>query len=219
MPDPGAIVASLAILLLLAVMLSFAIGTQRNIRTGNARLAWLQTALPLLGRRTTLRWLGSSAVQLDLVEPIAPFRELTILFVLEPRDVPLLWLLSRRSGRRDLLIFRSSLRRAPRLDLEATIPAAWVKAPDAAEAASWPLVAVSEGVPATAIAGGDPAAIAAARRAWQRLSASTEGVWRLSIRRTVPHLEIHVRPADASRASADGIVRAIRDLAADLVGR
>src|SRR4051794_24735893 len=41
-PDPAAVLVSLAVALLLVVMLSFALGTQRNIRRGNARLEWLQ---------------------------------------------------------------------------------------------------------------------------------------------------------------------------------
>lgn len=219
MPDLGTVLASLLVLGLLAVLLAFALGTQRNISKGNARLAWLQGALPRLGRRTTLRWLGSSAVQLDLVDPTEPFRDVTILYVLEPRDVPLLWLVSRTSGRRDVLIFRASLKRSPRLDLEATVPAAWVKAGDADDAATWPGAAFPTGVQATAIAGADPADVTAARRAWERLAKVTDAVWRLSIRRTVPHLEVHVRPADAERVPAERVVQAIDDLATELSRR
>jgi hypothetical protein len=216
MLDLGALLASLAVALLVLVMLSFAIGTQRNIRTGNARLAWLQDALPRLGSRTTLRWLGSSAVQLDLVDPAPPFRDVTVLYVLEPRDVPLLWLVTRAAGRRDVLIFRTSLRRAPRLELEAAAPASWIKASDADEAASWSEVAFPDGSLATAIEGADPADVAAARRAWERLAAASAAVWRLSIRRTVPHLEVHVRPAEAGRVPAERVVQALRDLAVEL---
>jgi len=216
MPDLPALAASLAVVLLLGVMLSFAIGTQRNIRMGNARLAWLQRALPRLGRRTTLRWLGSSAVQLDLVDPADPFREVTVLVVLEPRDVPVLWLLSRRSGRSDTLIFRTSLRRSPRLELEATGPGSWIRAGDADEAEAWPSVAFPGGVRATAIEGSDPRLVTAARRAWERLTTTNEAICRLSIRRTVPHLEVHVRPPDAARVPAERVVEAVRELAVEL---
>ncbi len=216
MPDPGSILAPALIVLLAVVMVAFAIGTQRNIGKGNARLAWLQAGLPRLGRRTTLRWLGSSAVQLDLVDPSAPFREVTVLYVLEPRDVPLLWLFTRARGRRDVLIFRTSLRRAPRLELEATAPGAWLTAPDADEAEGWPSVQFPDGARASAAEGADPADVEAARRAWQRLAAASSAVWRISVRRTVPHLEVHVRPADAASAPAERVVAAIRDLAVHL---
>lgn len=212
MPDLGPVLASLAIAGLIVVMLAFALGTQRNISRGNARLEWLQAALPALGRRTTLRWLGSSAVQLDLVDVVEPFRSVTVLYVLEPRDVPLLWLFTRATGRRDVLIFRTSLRRAPQLDLEANVPAAWIKAGDADEAADWPAAAFPSGVTATAMGGADQSGVAAARRAWERLAAASDAVWRLSIRRTVPHLEVHVRPSDAARVPASKLVQAIIDL-------
>jgi hypothetical protein len=220
MPDPGTLLGSLLVIGLLAIMLAFAFGTQRNIQRGNARLAWLQAALPALGRRTTLRWLGSTAVQLDLVDPAEPFREITILYVLEPRDVPLLWLFARASGRRDVLIFRASLKRAPLLDLEATEPASWIKAADEQEAAAWPAVAFPDGVRATALRatalGAEASELAAARRAWERLAEANDAVWRLSIRQTVPHLEVHVRPADAATIPAERVLRPITDLAVEL---
>ncbi len=216
MPDPGSILTSGAILLLVVIMVAFAIGTQRNIAKGNKRLAWLQAGLPELGRRTTLRWLGSSAVQLDLVDPVSPFREVTVLYVLEPRDVPLLWLFTRARGRRDVLIVRASLRRAPRLELEAAAPGAWLTASDAEEAAEWPAVAFPGGISATAAEGADPADVEAARRAWARLAATSAAVWRLSVRQTVPHLEVHVRPADAATPPAGRMIEAIRDLAGHL---
>jgi hypothetical protein len=220
MPDLGTVLGSLLVVGLLAIMLAFAFGTQRNISKGNARLTWLQSALPALGHRTTLRWLGSTAVQLELVEPTEPFREITILYVLEPRDVPLVWLFSRASGRRDVLIFRASLKRAPVLDLEATTSTSWIKAGDDAEAAAWPAVAFPGGVRATALRasalGAEASELVAARHAWERLAKASDAVWRLSIRQTVPHLEVHVRPADATTIPAERVLRPIADLAAEL---
>src|SRR2546428_2041767 len=90
MPPLEALGPSIAIGLILFVMLWFALGTQRNIRKGNDLLHWLQAGLPILGRRTTMRWLGSSAVELGIVEPESPFRDATVVVVLEPRDVSFL---------------------------------------------------------------------------------------------------------------------------------
>ncbi|TME12481.1 MAG: hypothetical protein E6I65_03475 [Chloroflexi bacterium] len=216
MPDASAIVTFLAIALLLMIMLSFAFGTQWNIRKGNARLRWLQPALPVLGERTTLRWLGSSVVQLDLVEPRDPFREVTVMVVLEPRDVPLLWLFARAGGRRDMLILRASLRRAPRLEVEAVAAGAWIKASDDEEVATWPAISFPNDIRATAVPGSDPASVAAVRRAWERLATASGGVWRLSIRRTVPHLEVHLRPSSDPGAPPMKVVDTIRDLAVEL---
>jgi hypothetical protein len=87
MQDLGGIGPAIVIALLIVVMLWFTLGTQRNIRKGNHLLVWLQEDLPRIGPRTTLRWLGSSAVELTIVEPREPFRTATVVLVLEPRDV------------------------------------------------------------------------------------------------------------------------------------
>jgi hypothetical protein len=215
MPDFGSPLAALFVLLLLAVMLSFAFGTQRNIRVGNDRLRWLQSGLPALGARARLRWLGSSAVQLDIVEPVEPFREATVLVVLQPRDVPLLWLVSRARGRRDVVIVRGNLRRAPTFDLEAADPAAWLQASDSDEVAGWAEVEFG-GSRASTAGAVQPQSVEAARETWRRISGAGGVVWRLSIRRTVPHLEVHVRPDAMTTSSADRLINPIVTLATEL---
>jgi hypothetical protein len=216
MPDVGSPVATVLVLLLLVVMLSFAFGTQRNIRVGNNRLRWLQSGLPRLGARATLRWLGSSAVQLDVVDPVEPFREATVLVVLEPRDVPLLWLVARSRGRRDVVIVRGNLRRAPTLDLEATDPSAWIRASDVDDLEGWSPVEFESNVEARANGAIDHGDVQAASRFWREISDRGAIVWRLSIRRTVPHIEIHVRPEGMSTGSADRLIDPIVELAEEL---
>ena len=103
----------------------FALGTHINVRKGHRTLEWLQGGLPLLGEKTTLRWLGSSVVQLKIANARQPFCRAEVLVVLEPRDVPPLWLLSRLQGRRDLLIVRTELRNPPRFQVEILDPTAW----------------------------------------------------------------------------------------------
>src|SRR5574340_554342 len=88
----------------------FAVGTHFNVRKGEDALRWLQDGLPLVGEKTTLHWLGSSVVELKIQQAKAPFRQAEVLVVLEPRDVAPLWGLARLRGRRDLFIFRGSLR-------------------------------------------------------------------------------------------------------------
>jgi len=90
----------------------FAAGSIWNVRLGRETLRWMQDGLPLLGRRTTLRWLGTTAVELVINEGEAEFAKATVVVFLEPRDV-VWWPLSRMLGRRDTLIVRGVLRRAP----------------------------------------------------------------------------------------------------------
>jgi hypothetical protein len=102
----------------------FAAGTIWNVRLGREVMRWMQGGLPALGERTTVRWLGSSAVELVINEGKAQFAKVTVVLFLEPRDLPW-WPLSRARGRRDTLILRGTLRRAPGLELEIVDPASW----------------------------------------------------------------------------------------------
>lgn len=220
MPDLSAFGPSIALGLVLFTMLWFAIGTQRNVRKGNDVLRWLQGGLPILGRRTTLRWLGSSAVELGIVEPAEPFREATVVVVLEPRDVALLWAYARSRGRRDFMIVRANLRRPPRFSLDAGDARGWTgrleppepdRRADAPARLDW-----GDGVVVVADAGADAAA---ARAAWERLRKASAGVWRLTLQPVVPHLEVHLRPPDDAGVTADRVLAPIRDLAVEVAAR
>lgn len=102
----------------------FAAGTIRNVRLGGEVMRWMQGGLPALGERTTVRWLGSSVVELVIDQGKAPFAKVTLVIFLEPRDLPW-WPISRARGRRDALILRGTLRRAPGFELEIVDPASW----------------------------------------------------------------------------------------------
>jgi len=117
----------LSIFLLVALLVVgwFALGTHFNVRKGEAALRWLQEGLPQVGQKTTLRWLGSSVVELKIQEGKPPFRTAEVVLVLEPRDVPPLWLLARLRGRRDLFIFRGTLSNRPALEMDALDPTSW----------------------------------------------------------------------------------------------
>lgn len=220
MPDPSAFLPSLALLALIGVMLWFAFGTQGNIRRGNELLRWAQGGLPLLGKRATLRWLGSSAVEVRLTEPAPPFREAEMLAVLEPRDVGWLWAIARARGRRDFLIVRGSLRRAPRFELEAGDSRGWTgragleRIEAEGEGGAW--LAVDWGTPTLQVRHSPGTDVAAMRRAWQRLEQASGGVWRLSVQRVVPHLEVHFMPPDTKVVPAERLFRAVQDLAEEL---
>jgi hypothetical protein len=216
MPDLSAFGASLAIALLAAVMLWFALGTQRNIRRGNELLRWLQDGLPLLGERTTLRWLGSSVVELRIVEPEAPFREAELLLVLEPRDLGALWALAHRRGRRDFLILRARLVRAPRFSVDLADPQSWTIgdlrhrwAAGERGGSSW-----NGTWDGTALEGRHDATtnLDELRGWWKQLASVSAGVWRISVSPVVPHLELHFLPP-ADGVSSLRLMGAIRDVA------
>lgn len=229
MPPLEAFGPFVGIALILLVMLWFALGTQRNIAKGNALLRWLQTGLPILGRRTTLRWLGSSAVELGIVEPALPFREATVVIVLEPRDVSVLWALARSRGRRDFVIVRLNLVRAPRFSMDVRDPRGWTSRSEAhagdlgreggtngANDGDWQALDWEGGCVAHAGPGADDAAV---RSAWRRLTEATGVVWRLTVQPVVPHLEVQFRPPVSNAVSADRVLSPIRELGAALAER
>lgn len=211
MPSLESLTPSIVIALLLIVMLGFALGTGWNVRKGNRLMAWLQDGLPILGRRTTLRWLGSSAAELRIADAESPFRDATVIVVLEPRDVAFLWAFARSRGRRDFVILRANLERAPRFSADIGDPRGWTGRPGEPEggerSVDWP-----DGVRATFGPGADEAAI---RRAWERLSAASAGLWRLTVQPIVPHLEVHARPPAADVPSRR-LIDPVRELAAEL---
>ena len=108
-----------------ALVAWFAAGTIWNVRRGRLLMRWMQDGLPVLGERTTVRWLGSTAVEMTIREGKAPFASLTLVIFLEARDVPWMWALGRARGRRDVLIIRGALRRPPEFELEALDAGSW----------------------------------------------------------------------------------------------
>ncbi len=105
-----------------AVVAWFAAGTIWNVRLGREVLRWMQGGLPVLGQHTTVRWLGSTAVEMVIHDGKPPFAAATVVIFLEARDLPWMWALGRSGGRRDTLIIRGVLRRTPTVEVEALDP-------------------------------------------------------------------------------------------------
>jgi hypothetical protein len=195
-----------------AVVGWFAVGTIWNIGRGRAVMRWMQDGLPVFGARTTVRWLGSTAAELIIRDGLAPFDAATVVIFLEPRDMPWLWALTRGRGRRDTLIVRGELRRAPDIEFEALNPATWSgREARRALPPEWPVreVAARGGVvvhPANRTAG-ERAEVLLARAERAGLV-----VQRLSLRCRGPHFELHVRLPDRRQPARD-FFEAVRALA------
>jgi len=215
MPDPAALLPGLIILLLAAVMIWFTVGTQRNVSRGNRMLLWLQDGLGALGPRTSLRWLGSSVAELKISQPRAPYREAIVLVVLEPRDLGALWALSRRRGRRDFIVVRVSLVRAPTVRADLIDPSAWTAGdrhrdePELERDERW----TDASGRTIAIHHDGRADLERLRTHWNAIGRDSGGAWRISIRPTVPHLEVHLLTPDPDRASARRLLDEVGTLA------
>ncbi|MGH2787028.1 MAG: hypothetical protein ACRDJV_03830 [Actinomycetota bacterium] len=212
MPDAGSLLVAALTIMTVGVLLWFAFGTQNNIKRGNLLLAWIQTGLPAIGQRTKLKWLGTSVVQLDISEPTRPFREAQVMIVLEPRDIGLLWMVSRRRGRRDFIIVRTRLQSSPQFEFEAGDVRRWTGSDRLSrlDADAWQRSAWRDG--AVQIAHTPRAKVDDMRALWDELESLTGGVWRLSVRRDSPHLEAHFAPP-ADRASAADVFAALKRIA------
>lgn len=214
MPDASAFLPGLGILLVAVVLLWFVFGTQRNVRTAERVMKWLESGLPLLGPRTTLRWLGSSVAELRIAAPRPPWRAAVVMIVLEPRDLGALWALSRGRGRRDFLLLRLDLVRAPRWRADLIDPGAWTahdrRADDLpfAREATW-----TDGAGSTVqLRHDDGAGLARLRAFWDRLHRQSGGAWRISVRPLVPHLEIHLLVPPLGAADARELLGTVREL-------
>ena len=186
----------------------FAVGTQFNLHRGKKTLAWLQDGLKLLGDRTSLRWLGTAAVELKIQNAKEPFRQAELVVVLEPRDVPFLWWYYHLRGRCDLLIVRAQLRSIPGAEFEALDPGTWSArgVESKLRFRNWNPVPVTT-PPLVAYAAGTPPAAADLLESLHR--AGCQPV-RLAVRRTEPNLEIHCRLDEVRKLPAQVLIEAIR---------
>ncbi len=199
-------------LVLLFVVGWFAAGTIWNVRKGSAAMRWMQGGLPLLGERTTVRWLGTTSVELGIAQAKAPFAQLAVVIFLEPRDVPWLWAMARHRGRRDTLIIRAHLRRAPEAELEALDRQSWSGRDALHQLPSEHWTERETGQPgATSLLvkrGGADARL-------EELLGIARGVGmevrRLSIHRRPTHLQLHV-DLPAATTDAAGFFRAVRGI-------
>ena len=185
----------------------FAIGTHLNIRTGHRLLRWLQDGMPLLGGRTTLRWLGSSAVELKVQTALEPLRSAEVFIVLEPRDVPLLWWWFRARGRHDLLIVRGELDAPPRFELEVLDPRAWSTrgVESSVRRDRWSPVAVP---PASLLVACGRGQLEAAPEVIALATLPGLSLVRLAVHRTAPQLEVQWKVAGLERLESRRVLEA-----------
>lgn len=195
------------------VMGWFAFGVIYNLRLGDRMLRWIQSGLPRVGERTKLRWLGTSVVELVIEKARMPFKRLDTLLVLSPRDVPWMWILASYQGRRDTIIFRAHLNRAPSLEFDLADPSSWTGKMVLKQSSErgWQSGRYEKLQLMT-----PPGTFVKAESALKSFDASvrliTPTLWRFSVRRTAPHLELHFafpnRNTDATQ-----MIEALRNLA------
>ena len=195
-----------------AVVAWFSAGTIWNIRKGRELMRWMQDGLPLLGERTTVRWLGSSAVEMAIRDGKHPFTSAAIVIFLEPRDTPWMWAFARVRGRRDTLIVRAALRRSPVIELEAIDPASW-SGREVSGRLPQDWSAQQAGGDGLVVHSATNAAVAHAGTLLKQAQDAGLTVYRLSVRRTEPNFQIHVAIPDRKRQHARDFFETVHSLA------
>lgn len=188
----------------LLVVTWFAAGTFWNVRKGSAVMKWMHGGLPLIGERTTVRWLGSTSVEMGIQHANPPFEQVTVVIFLEPRDLPWMWALSRRWGRRDTLIVRGSLRDTPRTDVEALDRSSW-SGRDALRRiapSDW-IVRDPSSTGALSVYYKTPAGLALGESLIDLTRSANLTVRRLSVRRTERSFQVHLDLLPATAAAGD----------------
>ena len=196
------------VLVVIFVVGWFVVGIHYNVRKGHAVMRWLQDGLPLVGEKTTLRWLGSSVLELKIHQAKPPFHTAEVLVVLEPRDVAPIWGLARLRGRRDLFIFRGVLRSQPRVELEALDTTSWsTDGPADTAKKHWMPLPVSP--PLVAFTPSNVSTVSQLLK-----SAVMDGcpLQRLAIRRAEPHLEVQWRLDPLCKHSARAVFETLHHL-------
>ena len=190
----------------------FAAGSIWNVRKGNAVLRWLRGGLKQVGDKSTVRWLGTTSVEMVIAKAKSPFVEAVLILFLEPRDVPWVWGPSRWRGRRDTLIFRAGLRRAPAVDVEILDRASWSgrEALGRLGTEGWFVREPAGGGELAAFYKVD-AALAVGDALLEVARGAGMTVRRLSLRRSEPRLQIHVDLPTAA-TPAEGFFAAVRSL-------
>jgi len=195
-----------------AVVAWFAAGTIWNVHLGRELMRWMQGGLPILGSRTTVRWLGSTAVEMVIRDGNAPFAGVTLVIFLEPRDLPWMWALGRSRGRRDTLIIRGVLRRAPTLELEALDPLSWSGRDALPRVPREWLVREAAGPGGVVVHYASAAALGHADALLAQAERAALAVRRLSMRRTEPNFQLHI-PLPDRRQPAREFFEAVQALA------
>ena len=159
-----------------------------------------------------MSWMGTTGVHLVMNAANAPFKSVEILSLMEPRDVVPLWLLSHLQGRRDIMILRGQLRRHARVEFDLLDKKSW-SGKDVLRhgiAKEWSQSTLADGL---LLASEGPDATMAAQQVRARLARLSPQLRRVSVRRTVPHVEVHLlAPWRSGLASAD-VLKALKDMA------
>lgn len=191
----------------------FAIGMIYNLRRGDKILKWMQDGLPLIGQRTTFRWLGTSVAEMGIAKARRPFHRMDVLLVLKPRDVFWMTIIALLQGRDDVLIFRAALGTAPLLDLELADPKTWSGRESLSKVTQRGWEGTDyHGLRLMAPKGLINLAVSTVDRLAGPMQALSPRFVRLGLRKTTPNMEVHLPFPDPREVDARSYFQSLLDL-------
>jgi len=110
----------IVIVLSIILVVWYVLFSYLNRRRGIATYYWLREGLGELGEINEAEWIGSSGSGARLVVSNAknPFRRIEVVYLLQTREVPPLWVFNILRGKRDTLILKAALKSKPKQELE-----------------------------------------------------------------------------------------------------
>jgi hypothetical protein len=95
----------------------YGLALHHNRRRAIQVLRWIEFALAGQGQATGVCWVARSRFKVPLRLSCGVFQRASMLVHLLPREMPLLWLVSKLSGERELLVFQADLDTPPAVSL------------------------------------------------------------------------------------------------------
>lgn len=97
----------------------------------------MRDSLLPLGGTSRVQTYGSTAFRMMTEGANAPFRDVSVVVTLQPREMPINWAIARAQGRRDAAVLEASLRKTPRVGFELVDPRSRVGRRRARAKSSW----------------------------------------------------------------------------------
>ncbi len=132
--DPGLT----AVLVVAAVFIVWYLtGSAWNRRLARRIANEMRDGLLSLGGTSRVQAFGSTAFRMTTEGANPPFRDVSVVVTLQPREMPINWALARAQGRKDAAVLEASLRGSPRVGFELIDPASRIGRRRSKAKSSW----------------------------------------------------------------------------------
>ncbi len=140
--DPGL----LAVLVVAGVFIVwYFAGSVFNKRLARRIANEMRDSLIPLGGTAKVQTYGTTAFRMTTQNAQPPYRDVSVVVTLQPREMPINWALAHAQGRRDVAVVELSLRRTPRVGFEVINPRSRVGRRRARAKTSWSPTALAGG--------------------------------------------------------------------------